>query len=80
MKQSFWDIWEASPIIEASTAANPLVESTIESLEPIVTSSAIIATEERKFWYIKKNFITSLWILVILREFKEFFFLGENIL
>jgi hypothetical protein len=46
MKQSFWDIWEASPIIEASTAANPLVESTIESLEPIVTSATHIATEE----------------------------------
>jgi hypothetical protein len=46
MKQSFWDIWEASPIIEASTTANLMVESTIESLEPIVTSVTHIATEE----------------------------------
>ena len=46
MKQSFWDIWEASPIIEAPTTANLLVESTIESLEPIATSANHIATEE----------------------------------
>jgi hypothetical protein len=46
MKQSFWDIWEASPIIETPTTANLMVESTIESLEPIATSAIHIATEE----------------------------------
>ncbi len=48
MKQSFWDIWEASPIIETPTTANLMVESTIESLEPIATSTIHIATEEWK--------------------------------
>jgi hypothetical protein len=66
MKQSFWDIWEASPIIEASTAANPLVESTIESLEPIVTSASHIAIEERNNSdNFDKAFIASLWISMI---------------
>ncbi len=46
MKQSFWDIWEASPIIETPTTANLMVESTIESLGPIATSAIHIATEE----------------------------------
>jgi hypothetical protein len=46
MKQSFWDIWEASPVIETPTTVNLLVESTIESLEPIATSATYIATEE----------------------------------
>ncbi len=45
MKQSFWDIWEASPIIETPTTANLMVESTIESLEPVATSATYIATE-----------------------------------
>ncbi len=74
MKQSFWDIQEASPIIETPTTANLLVESTIESLEPIVTSSAVIATEERNNSDIYKGFITSLWVFMLFFEVTEFSF------